>query len=374
MSAPNHTATASAASAAAGPPAPITRPPDANNLHLDPRVFLHAVTRRPCYRDDDDVEWEFLAESRSWFPVVNEDAVQHAYGNDAEIATVVPPSVKRKAQKELVQGEKAEKRRKESAPKPVTSIYVSQLPKDVTVDELRTEFSKYGIIMEDLATNLPKIKIYTDANGDPKGDALITYFKEESVQLAIELMDESRLRADDPNSVVRVSKAQFREKTEEELAAARTKKLALDKKTKVRKMAKIDRKLDWNDDAPNEKKLARLAKVVVLKHMFTLDELAKDPALMLDIKEDIREECERVGEVTSIILYDAEPEGILVVRFKEELSAQACIKLMNGRFYAGQQVVAEIHDGRKYRRSKANDTEEERERLEAYEKWLEEGK
>ncbi|KAJ3350707.1 HIV Tat-specific factor 1 [Allomyces javanicus] len=120
----------------------------------------------------------------------------------------------------------------------------------------------------------------------------------------MKLMDESRLRADDPNSVVRVSKAQFREKTEEELAAARAKKLALDKKTKVRKMAKIDRKLDWNDDAPNEKKLARLAKVVVLKHMFTLDELAKDPALLLDIKEDIREECERVGEVTSIILYD----------------------------------------------------------------------
>jgi hypothetical protein len=54
----------------------------------------------------------------------------------------------------------------------------------------------------------------------------------------------------------------------------------------------------------NEKKLARFAKVVILKHMFTLEEIKADPTLLLDIKEEIREECDRIGEVTNLVLYD----------------------------------------------------------------------
>jgi HIV Tat-specific factor 1 len=46
------------------------------------------------------------------------------------------------------------------------------------------------------------------------------------------------------------------------------------------------------------------SRVVVLKHMFTLKELEKDPSLLLDLKEDVREECETLGEVTNVVLYD----------------------------------------------------------------------
>lgn len=45
-------------------------------------------------------------------------------------------------------------------------------------------------------------------------------------------------------------------------------------------------------------------RVVVLKYMFKLDDLEKDPALLLELKEDVREEAESLGEVTSVILYD----------------------------------------------------------------------
>lgn len=38
--------------------------------------------------------------------------------------------------------------------------------------------------------------------------------------------------------------------------------------------------------------------------MFTLQELADDPSLLLDLKEDVREECESLGTVTNVILYD----------------------------------------------------------------------
>ena len=46
------------------------------------------------------------------------------------------------------------------------------------------------------------------------------------------------------------------------------------------------------------------SRVVVLKHMFTLKELEEDPTLLLDLKEDVREECETLGEVTNVVLYD----------------------------------------------------------------------
>jgi hypothetical protein len=38
--------------------------------------------------------------------------------------------------------------------------------------------------------------------------------------------------------------------------------------------------------------------------MFTLKELEEDPTLLLDLKEDVREECETLGEVTNVVLYD----------------------------------------------------------------------
>jgi HIV Tat-specific factor 1 len=38
--------------------------------------------------------------------------------------------------------------------------------------------------------------------------------------------------------------------------------------------------------------------------MFKLEELASDPALLLELKEDVREEAESLGQVTSVVLYD----------------------------------------------------------------------
>lgn len=48
----------------------------------------------------------------------------------------------------------------------------------------------------------------------------------------------------------------------------------------------------------------RTSRVVVLKHMFTLKELEEDASLLLDLKEDVREECDTLGEVTNVVLYD----------------------------------------------------------------------
>jgi HIV Tat-specific factor 1 len=49
---------------------------------------------------------------------------------------------------------------------------------------------------------------------------------------------------------------------------------------------------------------SRFARVVVLKGMFSKEALDADPSLLIDLKEDVREEAETLGQVTSIVLYD----------------------------------------------------------------------
>jgi len=38
--------------------------------------------------------------------------------------------------------------------------------------------------------------------------------------------------------------------------------------------------------------------------MFTLKELEEDATLLLELKEDVRDECSTLGEVTNVVLYD----------------------------------------------------------------------
>lgn len=86
---------------------------------------------------------------------------------------------------------------------------------------------------------------------------------------------------------------------------------------------------DWDDNDPSAVKSASVKqnKTVVLKHMFTLQELEEDPALILDLKEEIREECEKLGEVSNVILYDLEEDGVVIVRFKDVEAANQCVSV-----------------------------------------------
>lgn len=201
---------------------------------------------------------------------------------------------------------------------------------------------------------------------------MITYFKEESVELAINLLDDTRFRYNEAG-LMRVQKAVFAER-ENSTEDSTHKRPKLDKKLINARKEQLEKKLDWVDKNPKTK-VDRYNKIVLLRHMFTPAELDKDPALILELKEDIRSECEKVGEVTNVVLYDKSEEGACTVRFKDELSALACVKLMNGRFFAQQRIEAKIYDGSKYGKSSKAKTEDdekaETERLENFAKWLE---
>jgi HIV Tat-specific factor 1 len=106
----------------------------------------------------------------------------------------------------------------------------------------------------------------------------------------------------------------------------------------------------------------------------------EDPGAILDIKEEIREECAKLGEVTNVVLFDKEPNGVASVRFASAEAARACVNLMNGRWFNEQQVEAHIAQGNeKFKKSDEKlpglfgdeEDEEESGRLDRFGEWLE---
>ncbi|OSD06718.1 hypothetical protein PYCCODRAFT_1430915 [Trametes coccinea BRFM310] len=370
----------------------------------DPRVHFDRTAGTWRFEQDDGTELEYDAAKGAWVPVLDEDLVkaqQAAYsvaGVDEE--TPAAPVLKRlnKKRKEPADGpgpsgsnkrgkngdaaaSSSERRSKN------TAVYVTGLPPDADMDEIAARFGKFGLIEEDDEGN-PKVKLYAREDGSFSGDALVVYFKEESVDLAITMLDDAELRLGEPSTRMHVQRAEFSHKHEksEGGAEAKPRRTVEDKKRATRRIGKMQKKLgEWDDEdgfGPSKTEddkmnvMNKHGRVVVLKHMFTLKELEEDSSLLLDLKEDVREECSTLGEVTNVILYDEEPEGIMTVKFKDPLSAQACVLKMNGRFFAGRRIEAYLYAGRqRFKRSGHGDTlgdgeENEKKRLDDFARWL----
>ncbi|KAI9271353.1 hypothetical protein BY458DRAFT_509754 [Sporodiniella umbellata] len=283
------------------------------NFANDPRIKINKETGKYFYVGEDNLSYEYDEKLNAWFPMYNEELMQaqaSVYAIEGVEEEVQPKE--KKTKRPLSTYDKDETQKKPKIEK-ITSVYVTGLPKDTTEEELKTTFGKCGMIMEDLETGEAKIKIYKDDNGIPKGDALVSYFKEESIPLAIELLDESELRPGDVNTKMLVSKAVFKEKK------GPVEKKTANKSKLKKKMQQFQRRLDWVDDESG-KRQEKFAKIVILKNMYTQQELDDDPTLLLELKEDVRDECERLGEVTNVILYDKSPGGIISIRFKEKES------------------------------------------------------
>jgi HIV Tat-specific factor 1 len=127
-------------------------------------------------------------------------------------------------------------------------VYITNLPKDVTQKELEERFSRFGVIAEDLKTGEKKIKVYADDQGKPKGDGLIVFFKAESVELAIAMMDMTDMRMGERNSngeKIRVQKAEFSNKQNNEIGSGNSedKDSGEKKKISAKEKVKMQRKL-----------------------------------------------------------------------------------------------------------------------------------
>ncbi|XP_034297521.1 HIV Tat-specific factor 1 [Pantherophis guttatus] len=310
----------------------------------------------------DGTQYEWDRDKKAWFPKVTEDflATYHAnYGfptegsdtsasaakTDSKAAPgskAQPPAEAKPSQplpSDLKQ--KGEKRKAEAGwfhveEQKNTNVYVTGLPPDITKDEFVDVMSKCGIVMRDLQTEEPKIKLYKDKEGNLKGDGLCCYLKRESVELALKLLDEKEIRG----YKLHVEVAQFQLKGEYD--ASKKKKKCKDYKKKLSQQQKL---LDWRPEKKGEKVRLRHEKVIVIRNMFHPNDFEEDPLVLNEIREDLRTECEKFGQVKKVIIFDRHPDGVASVSFKESEEADVCIQALNGRWFGGRQLSVETWDG-----------------------------
>lgn len=234
-----------------------------------------------------------------------------------------------------------------------TAVYVSNLPPTTTITQLVEQFSKYGVLAEDFSSGEKKIKLYYNDDGKFKGDALVVYFRAESVPLAIALMDGAPFPDHTSSHKITVEPAKFAESSKNDKKIPKV--LTDIDKTRIKQRAKkLSEKLgDWSEDdeLQNETLSERhLARSVVINHAFSLDELSQDPNASSDIRDDLRDGCEDIGPVKNVTLYEGEPTGIAIVKFRNQDDALDCVDRMNGRYFGGRKLEAWIHDGTTYKR------------------------
>ena len=121
-----------------------------------------------------------------------------------------------------------------------TAVYVTGLPPDTEVDEILERFAKFGVIEEDDEGG-HKVKLYAREDGSFSGEALVVYFKEESVTLAVNLLDDAELRIGDPSTVMRVQKAEFRHKHSSGEGGEAKPRKTVDKKKITRRIGKMQK-------------------------------------------------------------------------------------------------------------------------------------
>ena len=150
-----------------------------------------------------------------------------------------------------------------------------------------------------MRTKKARIKIYRDStnNGQPKGDALCSYIKPESVQLALTILDGSEFEGQE----VSVQRAKFEMKGEAYDAKLKPKKL---RKKELDKLKRHREKLfAWIPEKLKGERF-KFEKVIVIKNLFDPEEFDRDPGRILDYTSRIRAQCSKFGTITKLALYD----------------------------------------------------------------------
>lgn len=121
-----------------------------------------------------------------------------------------------------------------------TAVFVTSIPLDADFEEIQDVFSKCGVIAEEIDSGRPRIKMYTDEEGGFKGEALVVYFRPESVNLAVQMLDDSNFRLGVPGPLgpMRVQPADFSFKSQQE---APTKATMRDRRKIIQRTQKLNK-------------------------------------------------------------------------------------------------------------------------------------
>lgn len=264
---------------------------------------------------------------------------------------------KRKKKKEK---QKEKKKQQWYMPRINANVYVSGLPNDITESELIAYFSRCGFIRKDQRTGENKVKLYKDKNGNLKGDALISFLREESVAMAIEILNDTEIR---PGYKISVDKAQFEQKGDYKARES----YKLDQIQRYKLKTDVERKLGWNEE-DDEKGL----KIVILKNMFESKDFYEDEALRQDLELDIIDECEtNFGQVDKFMIFEEHPEGIVKIKFHTPTAAEKCITALHHRYYNSRLIEAFYWDGKTDYTKFNEDLQSQEKRIDEFGQWLE---
>ncbi|KYM94283.1 HIV Tat-specific factor 1 [Cyphomyrmex costatus] len=186
-------------------------------------------------------------------------------------------------------------------------------------------------------------------------------FGVESVDLALKILDGSQIRG----KTLSVQRAKFQMKGEYDPALKPKKK----KKDKERQKKMQEKLFDWRPERMRGEPL-KCERIVIIKNLFAPEDFDKEVQLLLEYQQDIRSECLKCGDVRKVVIYDRHPEGVAQVTFREPAEAQACVQLLNGRWFSQRKISAEIWDGKTKYKITETDAEIEA-RIKKWDKYLE---
>ncbi|KAK4876749.1 hypothetical protein RN001_009255 [Aquatica leii] len=325
------------------------------------------------YTDNEGVKYFWDKEKNAWFPKLDDEFMARYQLNYGFVDNTTEEAPKEPVVKEEPKP-KVEPTTKRKAPPPEptwfeiddehnTNVYVTNLPLSLTEEEFVDFMQKCGLVMRDVSTGKMKIKLYVDPETKNfKGDALCTYIRVESVNLALDLLDGSELKG----NKVKIERAKFRMKGEFDPKLKPKKRKSKDKQKLKRMQEKL---FDWRPEKLIGER-AKHEKVVIVKNVFESAMFDVDVSLILEFQQDLREECSKCGTVKKVIIYDRHPEGIAQVNMKEPEEADAVVLLLNGRWFGKRLLSAEIWDGRTKFKIAETDSQISQ-RIDKWEKYLE---
>ncbi|KAG8466668.1 hypothetical protein KFE25_008047 [Diacronema lutheri] len=222
----------------------------------------------------------------------------------------------------IAHGGADKKRKREADDVARCALYVRGLPLDVTFSKVETHFSKCGEVR--------RVKLYKDAAGKAKGDALVIYKKEAAASRALAELHGTDLFG----YVLDVVVADFATAGGAGAGADGGEPSAAERIAEA-----IGQRRSYDMEQ---------LRVVVLSNAFCLEDVASAPdpaAFLAELEDDMWQGCKQAGALEAVRAFPSDPACCCAVRFAAAKDAAACVRLMDGRVYNGRVIAAAHWDG-----------------------------